>query len=177
VLVAFAAAVMTWSSGGRWGLAELSEPVGAVVPNEAASLAIDALALSIALALLMLVLAPAIHRRDVLLAEYKVCEREVILMDDHLRVPRSSRRLEYVMAALPALPLALFGGAALAYALAGLFVYPSPEGPLGGLVERADVMHLGPVTGVVLAQTVLAAAAAWMAWIVRTRKTTRVVFL
>lgn len=177
VVVAFAAAVMTWSSGGRWGLAEMSERVGAVVPNEAASLAIDALALASAFALLMLVLAPAIHRRDLLLAKYKVCEREVILMDDHLQVPRSSRRLEYVMAALPALPLTLFGGAALAYALAGLFVYPSPEGPLGGLVERADLMRLGPVTGVVLAQAFLAAAAAWIAWIVRTRRTTRVVFL
>jgi hypothetical protein len=98
-------------------------------------------------------------------------------MDDQLQVARSSRRFEYVMAALPALPLMLCGGVVLAYALAGLFVYPSPQGPLGGLVERADVMHLGPVTGVALAQPFLVAAALWIAWIVRTRKTTRVVFL
>jgi hypothetical protein len=45
--------------------------------------------------MLMLVHAPAIHGRDKLLTEYMVCEREVILMDDRLRVPRSSRRLEY----------------------------------------------------------------------------------
>jgi hypothetical protein len=177
LLVAFAAAGAAWFSGGRWGLAEISEPIGTVVPNEVASLVIDALALAIALPLLMLVLAPAIHRRDRLLAKYKVCEREVILMDHRLQVPRSSRRLEYVMAALPALPLALYGAAALGYALVGLFVYPSPEGPLGGLVQRADLMHLGPVTGVILAQAFLAAAAAWIAWIVRTRKTTRVVLL
>ena len=177
VLVAVAATVAAWFGGGRWGLADVSEPIGKVVPNEVASLVIDALALMIAFPLLMLVLAPAIHRRDKLLAEYAVCEREVILMDDRLRVPRSSRRLEYVMAALPALPLVLYGGAVLAYALAGLFVYPSPEGPLGGLVERADLMHLGPVTGAFLAQAFLVAAAGWIAWIVRTRKTTRVVFL
>jgi branched-subunit amino acid transport protein len=106
-----------------------------------------------------------------------VCEREVILMDDRLGIPRSSRRLEYVMAALPAVPLALYGGAVLVYALVGLFFYPSPEGPLGGLVARADLMHLGPVTGAVLAQPFLVAAAAWIAWIVKTRKTTRVVLL
>ena len=99
-------------------------------------------------------------------------------MDDCLEdVHRKSRRLEYVMAAVPALPLALYGGAVLVYALAGLFVYPSPAGPLGGLVERADLMHLGPVTGAVLAQAFLLAAAVWIAWIVKTRKTTRVVLL
>jgi hypothetical protein len=177
VLVALAATAAAWFGGGRWGLATVSEPIGKVVPHEVTSLAIDALALAIAFPLLMLVLAPAIQRRDQLLAEYMVCEREVILMDDRLAVPRSSRQLEYVMAALPALPLVLYGGAVLAYALAGLFVYPSPEGPLGGLVERADLMHLGPVTGAVLAQAFLVAAAAWIAWIVKARKTTRVVFL
>jgi len=135
------------------------------------------LALVIAFALLMLALAPSIHRRDQLLAKHMVCEREVILMDTRLCVPRSSRRLEYLLAALPALPLLLYGGAVLSYALAGLFVYPSPEGPLGGLIEHADLMHLGPVTGVVLAQTFLVGAAVWVAWIVKTRKETRVVFL
>jgi hypothetical protein len=178
LLVAFAAAGAAWCSGGRWGLAEISEPIGTAVRNEAvASFIIDLLALAIAFPLLMLVLAPAIHRRDRLLSKYKVCEREVILMDDRLRTPRRSRWPEYLMAALPALPLALFGAAALPFALAGLFVYPSPEGPLGSVIQRADLMYLGPVTGVVLAQAFLAAAAAWIAWIMRTRKTTRVVFL
>jgi hypothetical protein len=177
VLVALAATLAAWFGGGGWGLDTVSEPIHKLVPHEVTSLAIDALALAIAFPLLMLVLAPAIQRRDRLLAKYMVCEREVILMDDRLGVPRSSRRLEYVMAALPALPLVLYGGAVLAYALAGLFVYPSPEGPLGDLVERADLMHLGPVTGAVLAQAFLVAAATWIAWIVKTRKTTRVVFL
>lgn len=176
-VVAVAAAAATWFGGGHWELAEVSEPIGSVIPDELANFVVNALALVIAFLLLMLVLAPAIHRRDRLLADHMVCEREVILMDDHLGVPRSSRRLEYVMATLPALPLALYGGAVLAYALVGLFSYPSPEGPLGGLVERADLMHLGPVTGAVLAQPFLVAAAVWIAWIVKTRKTTRVVFL
>jgi hypothetical protein len=93
------------------------------------------------------------------------------------RTGRSSRRFEYVMAALPALPFAVYGLVVLAYAVAGLFVYPSPQGPLGGLVERADLMHLGPVTGVVLAQAFLLGAAAWIAWIVIARRQTRVVLL
>jgi hypothetical protein len=176
VLVALAAAFAVWI-GGDWGTGGAYEPVTRVVPEQIASFLVDGLALGIAFSLLMLVLTPAIRRRDELLAEYKVCEREVVLMDDQLQVARSSRRFEYVMAALPALPLMLCGGVVLAYALAGLFVYPSPQGPLGGLVERADVMHLGPVTGVALAQPFLVAAALWIAWIVRTRKTTRVVFL
>ena len=176
VLVALAAAFAVWI-GGDWGTAGAYEPLSRVVPEQIASFLVDGLALGIAFSLLMLVLTPAIRRRDELLAEYMVCEREVVLMDDRLHVARSSRRFEYVMAALPALPLVLCGGVVLAYALAGLFVYPSPQGPLGGLVERADVMHLGPVTGVALAQPFLVAAALWIAWIMRTRKTTRVVFL
>jgi hypothetical protein len=179
LLVAFAATVAAWFGGGRWGLADISGPISEVVPNEVVALVIDGLALFITFPLLMFALAPAIHRRDKLLAEYMVCEREVILMDDRLGISRlrRSRRLEYVMAALPAVPLALYGGAVLVYALAGLFVYPSPAGPLGGLVEKADLMHLGPVTGAVLAQAFLLAAAVWIAWIVDTRKTTRVVLL
>jgi hypothetical protein len=85
--------------------------------------------------------------------------------------------MEYVLAGLPALPLVLCGGVILAYALAGLFVYPSPGGPFGGLVKRADLMHLGPVTGAVVAQSFLVLAAVWIAWIVKTRRTTRVAFL
>jgi hypothetical protein len=176
-VVAVAAAAAAWFGGGRWEMAEISEPIAKVVPEELVDFVINALTLVIAFLLLMLVVAPAIHRRDRLLADHMVCEREVILMDELLRVPRSSRRVEYVMAALPALPLALYGGAVLAYALVGLFLYPSPEGPLGSLVERADLMHLGPVTGAVLAQPFLLAAAVWIAWIVKTRRATRVVFL
>ncbi len=176
VLVALAALLAT-TVGGGWGSAGVHEPLGEVVPHEIASLLVDGLALVIAFSLLMFVLTPAIRRRDKLLADYTVCEREVVLMDDRLDVPRSSRRLEYIMAVLPALPLVLCGGVILAYALAGLFVYPSPQGPLGDLIERADVMHLGPVTGVVLAQAFLVLAALWIASIVRARKTTRVVFL
>lgn len=177
MLVAVATTVAAWFGGGRWGLEHVVEPIASVVPDEIASFVIDALALMIAFPLLMLVLAPAIHRRDKLLADHMVCEREVILMDDKLDVPRCSRRLEYVMAALPAVPLAVYGGAVLVYAVAGLFVYPSPKGPLGDLVERADLMHLGPVTGAILAQAFLVAAAAWLAWIVKARKATRVVLL
>jgi hypothetical protein len=175
MLVAAASGGAAWFGGGRWGLTDLVAPIGSVVPNEVASLVLDALALMIAFPLLMLVLAPAIHRRDELLKEHEVCECEVILMDNRLRVPRSSRRREYVLTALPALPFALYGGAALLYAVAGLFVYPSPEGPLGGLVERADVMHLGPVTGAILSQAFLVVAAVWIAWIVNARKRTQVV--
>ena len=176
-LVAVAAAVAAWIGGGSWALPAFLEPARGAVPDGLAEFVVNALALAIAFLLLMLVLTPAIHRRDLLLAKHTVCEREVILMDKRLGVPRSSRRLEYVMAGLPALPLALYGGAVLAYALAGLFVYPSPEGPLGGLVERADLLNLGPVTGAVLAQAFLGAAAVWIAWVVKTRKATRVVFL
>jgi hypothetical protein len=167
-LVAIAAAVAAWLSRGSWGLTDVSEPIERIVPHELASLVIDAVALMITFPLLMLVLWPAIHRRDELLARYKVCEAEVILMDDRLRVPRRSRRIEYVLAGLPALPLVLCGGMILAYALAGLFVYPSPGGPFGGLVKRADLMHLGPVTGAVVAQPFLVLAAVWIAWIVKT---------
>ena len=38
-------------------------------------------------------------------------------------------------------------------------------------------MHLGPVTGAVFAQVWLVAAAVWLASILKTRRTTRVVFL
>jgi hypothetical protein len=178
-VLAVAAGAAEWFSGGRLGLATVSAPIGRVVPDQIASFVTNSLALAVAFVLLMLVLAPAIHRRDRLLARHEVCEREVILMDDHLgyKMGRSSRRFEYVMAALPALPFALYGAAVLAYAVAGLFVYPSPQGPLGNLVERADVMHLGPVTGAVLAQVFLGAAAAWIAWIVQARRETRVVLL
>ena len=177
VLVAVAVTGATWVGGGHWRIADLPDLIGKAVPGEVVSLVIDALALAVAFPLLMLVLAPAIHKRDRLLAKYRVCEREVILMDDSLQVPRRSRRLEYVMAALPAIPLILYGGAVLAYAVAGLFLYPSPAGPLGNLARRADLMHLGPVTGAVLAQAFLVAAAAWIAWVVRTRQQTRVVLL
>jgi hypothetical protein len=176
-LVAVAAAVAAWIGGGSWALPAFIDPARGAVPDGLAEFVVNALALAVAFLLLMLVLTPAIHRRDHLLAKHSVCEREVILMDTRLGVPRTSRRLEYVMAGLPALPLVLYGGAVLAYALAGLFVYPSPEGPLGSLVERADLLNLGPVTGAVLAQAFLGAAAVWIAWVVRTRKATRVVFL
>src|SRR5438105_1590781 len=177
VVVVLAVTGATWVGGGHWRIADLPDLIGKAVPGEVVSLVIDALALAVAFPLLMLVLAPAIHKRDRLLAKYRVCEREVILMDDSLQVPRRSRRLEYVMAALPAIPLILYGGAVLAYAVAGLFLYPSPAGPLGNLARRADLMHLGPVTGAVLAQAFLVAAAAWIAWVVRTRQQTRVVLL
>ena len=70
------------------------------MPDEVTSFLVDGVALVIAFSLLMLVLTPAIRRRDELLADYMVCEREVVLMDDRLHVPRSSRRFEYVMATL-----------------------------------------------------------------------------
>ena len=73
------------------------------------------------------------------------------------------------------MPFLLYGGAVLVYALEGLFVYPSPEGPLDGLVQRADLMHLGPVTGAVLAQAFVLTAAVWIAMIVTARKATQVV--
>ena len=179
LLVALAATVGAWFGGGRWTLADVSAPIGEIVPNEVVTFVIDALALAITFPLVMLVLAPAIRKRDNLLSEHKVCEREVILMDDRLGVPRlrRSRRLEYVMAGLPAVPFVLFGSVTLMYAFIGLFVYPSPAGPLGGLVERADLLHLGPVTGAIFAQAFLLLAALWIAWIVNTRKTTRVVLL
>ena len=179
LLVALAATVGAWFGGGRWTLADVSAPIGEIVPNEVVTFVIDALALAITFPLVMLVLAPAIRKRDNLLSEHKVCEREVILMDDRLGVPRlrRSRRLEYVMAGLPAVPFVLFGSVTLMYAFIGLFVYPSPAGPLGALVERADLLHLGPVTGAIFAQAFLLLAALWIAWIVNTRKTTRVVLL
>ena len=163
--------------GGSHSYAGLTSAGAGAFPDEVAAFLVDAVAVVLAFSLLMLVLAPAIRSRDKLLAAHQVCEREVILMDDRLAVRRSSRRLEYFLAGLPALPLALYGLAVLAYALAGLFVYPSPKGPLGGFVERADLMHLGPITGAILAQAFLFAAAVWIAGIVKWRKATRVVFL
>ncbi|MFL5936212.1 MAG: hypothetical protein ACJ74P_09820 [Gaiellaceae bacterium] len=176
-IVAGAATAAAWFGGSRWNLDSVSEPLGRAVPDQVASYAVDALALGMAFSLLMLLLTPAIRRRDVLLADRRICEREAVLMDDVLHVRRSSRRLEYLLAGLPALPLALFGGAMLAYAVAGLFVQASPQGPLAGLVRRADVMNLGPVSGAILAQVLVVAAAAWIASIVRTRRATRVVFI
>jgi hypothetical protein len=176
VLVGLGLTASAWVGGNHLRVDELPRLIGKVVPTEAASLVIDGLALLVAFPLLMFVIAPAIHKRDRLLAGEKVCEREVILMS-RIKAPRSSRRFEYVLAGLPAAPVILFGGAMLVYAIAGLFVYPSPKGPLGNLVRRADLMHLGPVTGVVLAQVLLAAAAAWIAWIVKARRQTRVVLL
>jgi hypothetical protein len=175
-LVEGATTFATWLGGSDSYVAGLTGAT-AFIPDEVTSLAVDAFAVAFAFCLLMFVLAPSIRRRDKLLALHEVCEREVVLMDDRLHVRRSSRRLEYFMAGLPALPFALYGLAVLAYALAGLFVYPSPKGPLGGFVERADLMHLGPITGAVLAQAFLVAAAVWIAWIVETRKATRVVLL
>jgi hypothetical protein len=176
-LVAVVTAVAVWIGGEDWSLPAFLEPVRSAVPDGLAEFVVNALALAIAFLLLMLVLTPAIRRRDQLLAKHTVGAREVKFMDERLGVRQSSRGSEYAMALLPAVPLVLYGGAVLVYAFAGLFVYPSPEGPLGGLVERADLLNLGPVTGAVLAQTFLGAAAVWIAWVVRTRKATRVVFL
>ncbi len=174
MLVAAASGAAAWFGGGEWALTDGVVSIAGVVPDEIASLILDGLALMVAFPLLMFVLAPAIHRRDELLRDHVVCEIEVVLMDERVRVPRSSRRREYVLTALPAAPFALYGVAVLVYSLAGLFVYPSPEGPLGGLVERADVMHVGPVTGAILSQPFLLFAAAWTAWIVNARKRTQV---
>ncbi len=176
-LLASAGTAFAWFGGGRWSLDGVTQPIVGVVPDAIASLVVEGLALALAFSLVMFLLTPAIRRRDVLLKKHEVCEREVILMDDRLGVQRTSRRLEYFLASFPALPLLLVGGAMLAYAVVGLFVYPSPRGPLGGLVQRADVMHLGPVTGAVFAQVWLVAAAVWLASILKTRRTTRVVFL
>jgi hypothetical protein len=173
MLVAAAGGGAAWVGGGEWALTDAVSAVAAFMPAEVASLILDGLALTIAFSLLMVVLAPAIRRRDELLKKHKICEIEVALMDHELHEPRSSRGREYVLTGLPALPFLLYGGAVLAYALAGLFVYPSPQGPLGGLVERADVMHLGPVTGVILSQAFLLGAAIWIAWIVDARLRTR----
>jgi hypothetical protein len=176
LLVATATTATAWLGGGDWQLASITGPVGDLLPGAVASFIGNAFALVIAFSLLMLLLMPAIYQRDRLLSSQEVCEREVILMKDRLGIGRPrSRRHEYVWAALPAVPFLLYGGAVLVYALAGLFVYPSPEGPLGGLVQRADVMHLGPVTGTVLAQAFVLTAAVWIAMIVTARKATQVV--
>ena len=161
--------------GGRWGLENALAPLANIVPDEIEAYAPHAFALVIASSLLALVLAFGIHRRDQLLKDAKICEREVWMMDDFLQVRRSSRRWEYTWTALPALPFAVYGLAALAYAIIGLFVFPSPQGPLGDLVERADVMHLGPVTGAFLSLPFLLAAAFLVAWTVDARKRTKVV--
>src|SRR5688572_22418357 len=68
-----------------WDFARTGPPPA----TDAGEVALEALALTIAFPLLMLALVLAIVRRDQLLAEHEVCEREMILMDDRLGVART----------------------------------------------------------------------------------------
>jgi hypothetical protein len=171
-VVTVAAAAATWFGGQGLEAGPLLGSLGDAVPEDAAGLIVDGLALATALTLLMVVLAPAILRRDRLLSANLVCEHEAVLLRS-LGLPRSSRRVEYLMAALPAVPFAAYGAVVLAYSLAGLWTYPAPQGPLHSLVARTESMGLGPLTGAVLAQAFIFGAACWFAWIVGTRRTTR----
>ena len=83
-LLASAGTAFAWFGGGRWSLDGVTQPIVGVVPDAIASLVVEGLALALAFSLVMLLLTPAIRRRDVLLKKHEVCERRG---DPHGRPP------------------------------------------------------------------------------------------